>query len=152
GLNAPVEIEFAANLGSDPPEFAVLQLRPTGAAAENDPAELGHLAHEDLLCLSPHALGNGLIEGLTDPVYGKPRQFSPTRTPEIAAQLGDMNARLIADGRQYVLIGPGRWGSSQTGLGIPVNWSQICGAKVIVETTLEDFLVEPSQGSHFFQN
>lgn len=152
GLNSPVEIEFAVNLSAAPREFAVLQLRPCGNLAGRDLIELGDTRREEVLCFSPHALGHGLIHGLGDVVYVKPERFDPAHTPAMAEEIGHLNDRLMAENRPYLLIGPGRWGSSHSWLGIPVQWSQISAARVIVETTLDDFAVEPSQGSHFFQN
>lgn len=152
GMNSPVEIEFAVDLESDPREFAVLQIRPCGVRMNQESVEVGELPREELLCYSPHALGNGLITGLRDVVYVKPGQFDPSHTPQMARHIGEFNEQLMAENRPYVLIGPGRWGTSHTWLGIPVNWSHISAARVIVETTLQDFIVEPSQGSHFFQN
>jgi hypothetical protein len=105
-----------------------------------------------MVCYSPHALGNGRIEGLRDVVYVRPDRFDPAHTPRMACEIAEINERLLAANRPYLLIGPGRWGSSHQWLGIPVTWSQISAARVIVETTLHDFIVEPSQGSHFFQN
>ncbi len=152
GLNGPVEIEFAANLDTEPRTFAVLQIRPTGTWAETEPVRLDQLPHKDQLCHSVQALGNGVIPDIRDVVYVKPREFDAIHTPAMAEQIGEINDRLLAESRPYVLIGPGRWGSSHHSLGIPVAWDQICAARVLVETTLDDFLVEPSQGSHFFQN
>lgn len=152
GLNSPVEIEFAANLAARPREFAVLQIRPCGTVGDLDAVELDNLNRDQLLCFSPHALGNGVIPNLADVVYVRPENFDSTFTPEMAEEIGRLNDRLLAENRPCVLIGPGRWGSSHSYLGIPVNWAQICAARIIVEATLEDFVVEPSQGSHFFQN
>lgn len=152
GLNAPVEIEFAVNLAAEPRELAVLQIRPCGTCVERAAVELGDYSADALLCHSPHALGNGLIDGLADVLYVKPERFDPARTPEIARQIGELNELLLEADRPCVLIGPGRWGTSHPWLGIPVCWSQICAARVLVETTLENFVVEPTQGSHFFQN
>ena len=152
GMNSPIEIEFAANLESEPREFAVLQIRPCGGGMGRDSIELGDVAREELLCYSPHALGNGLIHGLGDVVYVKPASFDPAHTPQMAEEIGRLNDRLMAANRPYMLIGPGRWGTTHTWLGIPVQWEQISAARIIVETTLADFVVEPSQGSHFFQN
>ena len=153
GMNRPVEIEFAVNLDRQPTEFAILQVRPSVRGDEDmDPIEVGDCAPEEALCFSPKALGNGVIDGVRDIVYVKPERFDPTRTREIAAQLGMLNETLLAANRPYLLIGPGRWGSSTPTLGIPVNWGQISAARLIVETTLEHFTVDPSQGSHFFQN
>jgi CheY-like chemotaxis protein len=152
GMNSPVEIEFAANLQSVPQEFAVLQVRPCCDSGASERVDLGDVRREQLLCYSPHALGNGLIHGLGDVVYVKPGRFDPAHTPAMADEIGRLNDELMAANRPYMLIGPGRWGTTHSWLGIPVHWSQICGARAIVETTLEDFVVEPSQGSHFFQN
>lgn len=152
GMNGPVEIEFAANLDSEPREFAVLQIRPCQGGIGDDEIDLGDLCPDELLCRSPRALGHGLVVNLRDVVYVKPTTFDPMHSPSIAHQIAEFNARLLAENRPYVLLGPGRWGSSHASLGVPVNWSQICAARIIVETTLDDFLVEPSQGSHFFQN
>ncbi|MBP7747553.1 MAG: histidine kinase [Phycisphaerae bacterium] len=152
GMNSPVEIEFAVNLAAQPREFAVLQIRPCGENACSEEIELGDDARDGCLCFSRHALGHGRIPGLSDVVYVKPEQFDPSHTPAMADEIGRLNEELMADNRPYILIGPGRWGSSHSWLGIPVRWEQICAARVIVETTLKDFIVEPSQGSHFFQN
>ncbi len=152
GLNCPVEIEFAANLASEPKEFALLQLRPCPGAVDDEEIDLAELSPDDMLCRSPRALGNGVIAGLSDVVYVRPEQFDAIRSPAIAHDIGELNRRLVTENRPYILLGPGRWGSSHNSLGIPVVWSQICAARIIVETTLDDLLVEPSQGSHFFQN
>lgn len=152
GMNSPVEIEFAVTLEKERRDFAVLQIRPCGQAAGEDSIELGDLAQEDLVCYSPHALGNGLITGLRDVIYVKPKHFDAAHTPTIAQEIGQLNEQLMEANRPCMLIGPGRWGSSSNWLGIPVIWPQICSARILVETTLDDFVVEPSQGSHFFQN
>jgi hypothetical protein len=152
GMNAPVEVEFAVDLEADPKEFAVLQLRPCGTSIGREQVDLGHLERDELLCYSEHALGNGVIAGLRDVIYVKPEDFDPAHTPRIAAEISELNKELMAANRPCMMIGPGRWGSSHSWLGIPVEWSQISAARIIVEATLEDFIVEPSQGSHFFQN
>ena len=97
-------------------------------------------------------MGNGVLSGLTDILYVKPAAFDAAKTPLIARQIGDFNDELRAAARSYVLFGPGRWGSSNSWLGIPVQWGQISMTKLIVETSLEGFVVDPSQGSHFFHN
>jgi len=152
GMNSPVEIEFAAVFNEQVQEFAVLQLRPCGTCIERRATELGNLPREDLLCYSPLAMGDGLIHGVSDIVYVRPDHFDAVHTPEIAAEIGKLNDELMVANRPCLLIGPGRWGSSHRSLGIPVNWEQISAARVIVETSLKDFDIEPSQGSHFFQN
>jgi CheY-like chemotaxis protein len=153
GMNRPVEIEFAVNLASDPKQFAVLQVRPAmGCEEVLDRVELGTCAGGDVLCYSPRALGNGVIDDVRDVVYVKPATFDPGFTREIAAEIGGLNEALLAANCPYLLIGPGRWGSSTPALGIPVNWGDISAARVITETTLDNYAVEPSQGSHFFHN
>ena len=106
----------------------------------------------DALIRSSCALGTGWIPELSDIVYVRKDSFDKMRTQEIAAELREINARLRDEGRNYVLIGYGRWGSSIPTLGIPVVWSDISEAKALVECSLADFRVDPSQGSHFFQN
>jgi hypothetical protein len=97
-------------------------------------------------------LGNGVINTLEDVVYVRPEAFEAKHTPEIAAEIEEMNIQLVKAGRPYLLIGFGRWGSSDPWLGIPVNWPQVSGAKVIVEATTPEMNVDPSQGAHFFHN
>jgi hypothetical protein len=105
-----------------------------------------------VLVASERSLGNGSLEGLHDVVYVRPESFEAKHTPGIAAEVESINRQLVDEGRPYVLIGFGRWGSSDPWLGIPVTWSQIFGAKVIIEATLPEMNVELSQGSHFFHN
>ena len=101
---------------------------------------------------SSQALGNGKTDSIRDVVYVRPEAFDPAQSQAVADEVGRFNQQLREDHRRYVLIGPGRWGSSDPWLGVPVRWDQISAAKVIVETALEDFRVTPSQGTHFFQN
>jgi CheY-like chemotaxis protein len=155
GMNCPVEIEFAVSL--NPPagqrkEFGFLQVRPLVGGRESADVTLDGVLRREMLCRSEHAMGNGRIQGIQDVVYVKPEAFDPANTSAIADQVARMNESLRQAGRPYVLIGPGRWGSRDPWLGIPVAWAQISGARVIVETNLKDFLVTPSQGTHFFQN
>ena len=103
-------------------------------------------------CHSPRAMGNGRIGDVRDVIYVKPGDFDSAYTCEIAADIGRINDELARANRTCVLIGPGRWGSADRWLGIPVTWEQISMARVIVETTLKDFRITPSQGTHFFQN
>jgi len=152
GLGGPVEIEFAVNLDGTPKEFAVLQMRPAAGAGRLDAVEIGDPPRESVLCASPQALGNGVIDALEDVIYVKPEAFDAGQTGLIAQELGALNEDLRTEDRGCLLIGPGRWGTADRWLGIPVNWAQISAAQVIVETTLDNFLVDPSQGSHFFQN
>jgi CheY-like chemotaxis protein len=156
GMGGPVEIEFAVNLPDrDHPgaEFWLLQIRPMGAAG---PLLLDvHISVADLrraFCHSEQALGNGVISNIADIVYVRPDTFDPARTVDIAAEIGHINDRLTAENRPYLLIGPGRWGTADRWLGIPVDWRQISGVAAIVETSLETLKADPSQGSHFFHN
>jgi hypothetical protein len=107
---------------------------------------------EETIILSNSALGNGKYDSIHDIVYIKPESFNPAKTRDIAAEVEKINRQFDDNGKNYVLIGPGRWGSSDPWLGIPVMWSQISHAKVIIESGLHNFRVDPSQGTHFFQN
>ena len=151
-MSGPVEIEFAVNLEATPREFAILQMRPYGAGSESEPVEITGLPRDLMLCRSSQALGNGLVDGVRDIVYVKPDAFDAAKTTEIAAEVAAVNQTLRSANRPCVLIGPGRWGSSNTWLGIPVNWGQVSAARIIVEAGIKGFMVDPSQGSHFFHN
>ena len=102
--------------------------------------------------MSKCALGNGIIENIRDFVYVKPEVFNPAKTQKIAEAVETINTGLVAQGRNYVLAGPGRWGSNDPWLGIPVKWSQISAVRLIIESGLKNFQIDPSQGTHFFQN
>lgn len=104
------------------------------------------------LCYSTAAMGNGIISGLTDIVYVRTDTFDPAKTVEIAGEISKINKQLINENRKYLLIGPGRWGSADRWLGIPVKWNDISGIKAIIETTTDTLKAEPSQGTHFFHN
>ena len=106
----------------------------------------------DLLLRSETALGHGVMEGVRYVVYVKPQTFNSARNPEVAREIEKINKDFIDRGEPYILIGPGRWGSSDSALGIPVRWPQIAGARLIVESALPGYQIEPSQGTHFFQN
>jgi hypothetical protein len=114
--------------------------------------ELSGVEPSGAVIISDGALGHGHIENIKDIVYVRPKAFDRSKSSEIADQIGDINAQLAEAGRPYLLIGPGRWGSADPWLGIPVRWGQISRARCIVETEIEDVSVEPSQGTHFFQN
>jgi len=150
-----VEIEFAMTFpkkSGHAARFAFLQVRPMMVSKE--PVDLPPNVKETpgLLLASDRVMGNGVIDSLRDVVYVKPDAFEARRTPQIAEELDDINRKLLQARKPYLLIGFGRWGSSDPWLGIPVNWGQISGAKVIVEATLEGMNIEPSQGAHFFHN
>ncbi len=153
GTSVPVEIEFAVNfpLGA-PPEFGFLQLRPLGRIREPSGPELEPVDRERVLCESASVLGHGTIDNVRDAIVMDVQRVDRSRTPEIAQAVAQLNARLQAERRPYLLIGVGRWGSADPLLGIPVTWDQIAGARAIVEAGFADFKVTPSQGSHFFQN
>ncbi|MFH1755120.1 MAG: PEP/pyruvate-binding domain-containing protein [Candidatus Latescibacterota bacterium] len=151
----PVEIEFALTLGPKqalPAQFGFLQVRPM--VVSNAQIDITNAEMEDprVIAASQTSLGNGIIEDITNVVYVRPEVFEAKHTPRIARELQDINRRLIAAGRPYILIGFGRWGSSDPWLGIPVEWADVSGAKVLVEATLPDMNVELSQGAHFFHN
>ena len=152
GLGNPVEMEFAMDLTRKPAWFGFLQIRRLIAGGEPDDVRIDSIHLDEALCMSPSALGNGQIEHLYDLVFVRPDSFDRAQTRAIAARIGQVNESLRASARPYVLIGPGRWGSADPWLGIPVRWDQINGARLIVEAALEGFRVEPSQGTHFFQN
>lgn len=155
GLGCPIELEFSVNLCQTKvcnPEFAILQIRPMTAREELMKVVIDDEDIKQAFCFSSNALGNAVKKDMEDILYVKPDEFDPGRTPEIAQEIGKMNAMLQQEGRQYLLIGPGRWGSADRWLGIPVNWSEICGVGAMVETAHPQLKAEPSQGSHFFHN
>lgn len=155
GMNREAEIEFAVRLSADPAaphEFAFLQMRPLVLTRESDGVSLGDIPAGALLCRSPLVLGNGIHTDLRDLVVVDFHRFDRAQSGAAAREIARFNAVLSAEGRPYVLIGVGRWGSTDPWLGIPVTWDEISGARVIVETGFRDFRVTPSQGSHFFQN
>ncbi|MBT3219535.1 MAG: phosphoenolpyruvate synthase, partial [Proteobacteria bacterium] len=154
-MNVEVEIEFAVDLDvpdGGPAIFHFLQIRPIVEDLEVDSVGIGEVDPKTAVVTANTALGNGIHKGLCDVVYVKPDSFDRAATPRIAALVASINAKLTNEGRRYILIGPGRWGSSDPWLGIPVKWANINNAAVIVEASLGDFRVEASQGSHFFQN
>jgi hypothetical protein len=152
GTAGPVEIEFAVDMSTTPMEFGFLQIRPIILHGEYEHVRLDAVQQCEVLCRSDQALGNGRIEGIHDIIYIDPETFDSAQTLDIAVQVGRMNHRLLQEKRTSLMIGPGRWGTADRWLGIPVMWDQISAARVIVETTLDDFMVTPSQGTHFFQN
>ncbi|MBL0714043.1 MAG: hypothetical protein JJV98_10125 [Desulfosarcina sp.] len=155
GLGRPVDIEFCIHNpadGNGRPQLSILQIRPMAGRAEFSAVAIQSEERKHAFCYSENALGNGVNSDLTDILYVKPADFDPAKTREIAKDIARMNAELTQAGRHYLLIGPGRWGSADPWLGIPVNWADISGAAVIVETTHAAFRADPSQGSHFFHN
>jgi CheY-like chemotaxis protein len=154
-MNCAVEAEFAVALDSQdvfPARFSLLQVRPLVVQDELVKVELDESLRAAAFCFSDRVLGNGVNQVLRDIVFVKPAAFDAGRSPQIAGEVDQLNAQLRAADLPYVLIGPGRWGSTDPWLGIPVKWSQISGVKVVIEACQPNMNVDPSQGSHFFQN
>ncbi|MBQ8047357.1 MAG: phosphoenolpyruvate synthase [Prevotella sp.] len=161
-MRRPVEIEFACNVeppadssGKGPVQgaFYLLQIRPIVDSKQMLEQDLASIADESCLLRSDNSLGHGIIEDVNDVVYVKAdSQFTAANNPVIARHIEQINRKFLDNGRGYVLVGPGRWGSSDPWLGIPVKWPHISAARLIVETTLKNYRVDPSQGTHFFQN
>ena len=153
-VKCAVEIEFAADLdrGDRAALFNVLQIRPISSVNSFNSVDWSSLETEGALLSSGCAIGPGMIQGVRDVVYLRRQNFDVMKTREMAAEMTAINNRMRDEGRNYVLIGYGRWGSSIPSLGVPVQWSNISEAKVIVECCLENFRIDPSQGTHFFQN
>lgn len=154
-MGNPIEIEFAVDLETPPDEpkiFYFLQIRPIVETDQQARVEVGEVDPAGALLISPSALGNGVIGDVRDVIYVRPDRFDAAYTREIAAAIEQRNALMREKERGYILIGPGRWGSSDPWLGIPVKWPQISQARLIVEAGQEDYRVDPSQGTHFFQN
>jgi len=151
-IKTPVEIEFAVNLEHEPQIFHVLQIRPISADSLTAKVEWDKVDENGAFLRSGNALGVGKTEDVTDIIYLRKETFNVLRTQEMAATLREWNNKMRQDGRQYLLIGYGRWGSQIPTLGVPVQWGDISEAKAIAECSLPDFRIEPSQGSHFFQN
>ena len=152
-MGRPVEIEFAVNIKSQQEaEFFVLQIRPIVDNKEVVNEDLENIDMSETVLYSRNALGNGICSDVCDVVYVKTKRFSAANNPAIAREIEKVNIRFSESDRNYVLVGPGRWGSSDPWLGIPVKWAHISQARVIVESGLENYRIEPSQGTHFFQN
>jgi CheY-like chemotaxis protein len=154
-LGRPVELEFAVRLPERPDEiadFGFLQMRPLVVSREWEEVRMEEVEPGRLLCESAQVLGNGRIQDIQDIVVVDFQRYERARSQEVARARAHLNAQLSEAGISYLLIGVGRWGSTDPWLGIPVTWDQISGARVIVETGLSDLRVAPSQGSHFFQN
>jgi hypothetical protein len=151
GMGRPVEIEFAGTIGDDgTPEFHVLQIRPLVTLKERRQVVIEESEIKDAIICTQKVLGNGILEGLKDVVLVPPETFDSTKTLEIAREVGEINREL--EGTPYILIGPGRWGTRDRWLGIPVDWEMISWVRTIVEVSLENFQIDPSHGTHFFHN
>ena len=156
-MGRPSEIEFAVNLnkaddGQVHGQFYLLQLRPIVDNKTMIEEDLRLVNKADCLLQSVHALGHGIVNDVHDIIYVKTQGFSASNNLLVAAEIEKINEKMIADDRNYILVGPGRWGSSDSWLGIPVKWPHISNARLIVEAGLENYRIEPSQGTHFFQN
>jgi CheY-like chemotaxis protein len=155
GTSAPVEIEFAVNLATPPgapKEFGFLQMRPLALTREFDELDIGVVRAEDVVAQSGCVLGHGRLEDIRDVIVVDYHRFDRSLSQETASDVAHFNAELKARNVPYLLIGVGRWGSTDPWLGIPVTWDQIAGVRVIVEAGFKDMRVTPSQGTHFFQN
>lgn len=150
----PVEVEFACNIRPDRTgELFLLQIRPIVDSKQMLEEDITSIADEECLLRSHNSLGHGVNEEVVDVVYVKTDDnFTALNNPAIAAEIEQINRRFLDENRNYILIGPGRWGSSDPWLGIPVKWPHISAAQVIVELELKNYRVDPSQGTHFFQN
>ena len=154
-MNNPVEIEFAVDLdtpSNKAPTFYVLQIRPIVLNEESEAVSIDLIDKEKCIITSISALGNGVYNGLNDIIYVRPEAFNAQDNKRLAYEIEKLNETFKEQGKNYILIGPGRWGSSDSSLGIPVKWAQISEARIIVESGLTNYRIDPSQGTHFFQN
>lgn len=156
-MGRPVEIELAFNLEKKADKtvegvFYLLQIRPIVDSKEMMEEDLSQIPEADTLLYAKQALGHGITSDVQDVIYVKTDAFNAAHNPEIVAEIDRINRQMVDENRTYLLIGPGRWGSSDPWLGIPVRWPQISNARVIVELGLENYRIEPSQGTHFFHN
>ena len=152
-MRRPVEIEFAVKLNPDNTgTFYLLQIRPIVDSKEMLDEDLTLIKDEETILRSFNSLGHGIVNDIQDVVYVKTEGYSAGNNQLIAYDIEQLNRRFLEEGKNYVLVGPGRWGSSDTWLGIPVKWPHISAARVIVEAGLTNYRVDPSQGTHFFQN
>ncbi len=152
-MRRPVEIEFAVKLNPDKTgTFYLLQIRPIVDSKEMLDEDLTLVKDEETILRSYNSLGHGVVSDIQDVVYVKTDNYSAGNNQLIAYDIEKLNRRFLDEGKNYILVGPGRWGSSDTWLGIPVKWPHISAARVIVEAGLTNYRVDPSQGTHFFQN
>jgi len=154
-MGTSVEIEFAVDLNKDGqgnPSLYILPIKPLLGNLEDYNLELAEINRDELFLYTEKAMGNGRINDLYDIIYVDPDSFDKTKTVEMAAELEKLNTTMKKEQRKYLLIGPGRWGSRDRWPGIPVLWSHISNARIIVEVGLEDYRIDPSLGSHFFHN
>lgn len=154
-MNNHIEIEFAVNFPKNPNEdivFSLLQIRPIIETDQNVTVDLDKVNLSETILFSESVLGNGIYGGIRDIIYIKPDTFNSLNNPKMVDIIDGLNRKFIKEDKNYILIGPGRWGSSDHALGIPVKWSNISMARVIVESGLANYRIDPSQGTHFFHN
>lgn len=154
-MGNPIEIEFAANLEMQaemPKVFNFLQIRPIVDNDQSQQVDMESIKKEQTIIFSDSALGNGVLKGIKDIIYVRPESFKAANNEKVVTILENLNNEFVKSALNYVLIGPGRWGSTDPWLGMPTKWPQISQARVIVESGLKDYRIDPSQGTHFFQN
>ena len=154
-MGTPIEMEFAIDLNKDrngEASFYLLQIKPLIKNIIETDINIENIDNERLLLYSENGMGNGRITGLQDVVFVDPDRFDKLKTEKIRDEINEINAGLAENDRKYILVGPGRWGTRDRFIGIPVNWSQISNARIIVEVSMEDFPLDASLGSHFFHN
>lgn len=154
-MGTPVEIEFAIDLNKDKDmkaSFYLLQIKPLIGAEQDYNVDLDEIKKEDIVLFSEIGMGNGMIDNITDVIYVDKEKFDKSQTMAMAEEIDRLNSKMVRENRKYILIGPGRWGTRDRWIGIPVSWPQISNAKIIVETALEGFPLDASSGSHFFHN
>ena len=157
GLGVPVEIEFAMKFQEDgrylkKPIFYILQIRPLMITKEHVDIKIDDISPEELILLTTKGMGNGIVQDIHDIIYLDPQKFDTTKTLDMKDELEKLNKIMRQDEKQYILIGPGRWGTNDRFLGVPAKWGQIDHARIIVEVGMQNLAIEPSQGSHFFHN
>jgi len=154
-MGSPIEIEFAIDLSKDKDgkaSFYLLQIKPLIGNVDDYNVKLEEVDRNKLLLLSEMSMGNGLVDDVVDVIYISPDQFHKDMTLDIASVISSVNEKMRYQNKNYILIGPGRWGTRDRWIGIPVKWNDISSAKLIVETSFEDYPLEASSGSHFFHN
>jgi hypothetical protein len=154
-LGSAVELEYALDLDkaeNGKPSFFILQIKPMMGTGGEYTFDTDQIDRKEMIIFAERSMGNGMVDNITDVIYVNPDTFDKLKTKEMAVQIEQFNRKMVTEDRRYILIGPGRWGTRDPFIGIPVNWSQISNARVIVETSLEEFPLDASLGSHFFHN
>jgi hypothetical protein len=154
-MGTPVEIEFAIDLNRDKDyktSFYLLQIKPLIGAELDYQVDMNEIRRDEIVLYSEKGMGNGLVSDITDVIYIDKDEFDKSKTREMVLEIEELNHMMVKENSKYILIGPGRWGTRDRWIGIPVNWPQISNAKTIVETSLESFPLDASSGSHFFHN